>query len=355
MRSGDEIPERDRSSILAAIAVLAVLGTTVSSGVVTAQSAPQGTDEFAVIQGDECFSIDPLGDGSQSVEEFYDYRTPSTDPSSYSYSSFGTVHLQEDDTSSLFLYEGTNGLSLVLIHGQYDGDSPGGAVTMQFEGLPRDGEWVVEDDSYDGRDDEFSHNGPSSRITWVYTDGRSDGAAFRGGLSDEFDIAIDPAFNDAADFRLYDGEITEWQVLSATDDGYERTPIATNQSIEITSGGCASHAVTGVETDGAGTAGEAIDITATVENDGEQPLSLEVPFTVDGETVDERAVTVEPGEVKSLSTAVTLDEGGTYTVGAADETTTVAVDDSDETLPAFGLTVATLVVLSGALIVRYRQ
>lgn len=337
------------------IAVI-VFGTTVGTGVVTAQSVPSQSDsQYAVVQGNECVTIDPLGDGSQSVEAFYDYRTPNTEPSSYNYSSYGTTHLQKDDTSSLFLYEGPDGISLVLLHDQHDGNSSGGAVTMQFDGLPEDGEWVVEDDSYDGRDDEFSHDGTSSRITWVYTDGRNDGAAFRGGLDDDVELTIDPAFNDAADFRLYEGSITDWQVLSATENGHERTSLDMTEPIEIRSDGCPSSSVTKLEIDDAVTAGESVDITVTVENDGQRTVTTAVPITVDGETVDERDVTLEPGETTTLSTATTFDDAGTYTVAAGDRTTTVTVDGSGSEMPGFGVAAVALAVLVGVLLVRYRQ
>lgn len=353
----DTISGTGTRSVGVTIAIItAIVFATVGAGIGAAQSTPSGDDgEYAVVQGDRCFTVEPLGDGSQSVEEFYDYRTPNTSPSSYSYSSFGTTHLQKDDTSSLFLYEGSDGVSLVLLHDQYNGSSSGGAVTMQFGGLPADGEWVVEDDSYDGRDDEFSHRGTSSRITWVYTDGRNDGAAFRGGLEDNFDITIDPAFNDAADFRVYEGQITDWQVLSATEGGHEQTSLDMSEPIEIQSGGCTSYAVTELETGGTVTPGESLDITATVANDGDRTVTTEIPVTVDGTTIDEQSVTLEPGETTTLSTTTSFDEAGTYTVEVGNRTTEVTVDESGGAMPGFGVGTAALALLFGGLLAYYRR
>ena len=351
-------PARSTYSLVVTSAVIAmvVFGATIGTGIVTAQSAPsRGDVQYAVVQGTECFTIDPLGDGSQSVEAFYDYRTPTTEPSAHTYSSYGTTHLQEDDTSSLFLYEGTAGPSLVLLHDQYGGNSSGGAVTMQFDGLPEEGEWVVEDDSYDGRDDEFSHDGSSSRITWVYTESRNDGAAFRGGLDDDVELTIDPAFNDAADFRLYEGRITDWQVLSATENGYERTSLDMTEPIEIRSDGCPSPSVTELEIGDAVATGESVDITATVENHGRRTVTTSVPITVDGERVDERDVTLEPGETATLSTATTFDDAGTYTVAAGDRTETVTVDESGDEVLGLGVAAVLLAALVGVLFVRSRQ
>lgn len=343
-------------SVLATIAVVAALAVGVPFGIATAgaATAPPNSTEYVVAQGDECMPIEPVGDGHRTVEEFYDYRTPNTSPSSYSYSSHGTTHLQEDDTSALFLHEGGDGLSLVVVHDQYDGDSAGGAATMVFDGLPEDGEWVIEDDNYDGADDEFDHRDTSSRITWVWTENRSDGAAFNGGLDDEFSISIDPAFNDDADFQVYDGQITDWQAISDTDDGHERLSLDMDEPIVVQSGTCTSHTVTDLNVDESVTPGDSATVEATVENDGVLAGNFTVPFTVDGETVDEQNVTLEPGETTTLSTTVTFDDAGTYTVGAANATTDVTVEEADDEMPGFGVTAVVLAALIATLIGRRR-
>ena len=355
MRISNNIPARS-TCLLVIMNVVIVFGTIIGAGIVTAQSVPSQSDgQYAVVQGDECVTIDPLGNGSQSAEAFYDYRTPNTEPRSYNYSSYGTTHLQEDDTSSLFLYEGRDGISLVLLHDQHAGDTAGGAVTMEFTGLPDAGEWVIEDDSYEGRDDEFMHDRTSSRITWVYTDGRNDGAVFRGGLDDDVELTIDPAFNDAADFRLYEGTITDWQVLSATENGYERTSLDMTEPIEMRSDGCPSVSVTELEIDDTVTTGESVAITATVENAGQRTVTTAVPITVDGEIVDKRDVTLEPGETTTLSTTTTFDDAGTHTVAAGDRPMTMSVNGSGDEMVGFGVVAVSLAVLAGVLLVRYRQ
>ncbi|WP_226007309.1 CARDB domain-containing protein [Natrinema salinisoli] len=338
-------------SILATIAVVVALAVS-ATAVAGATTAPPDPDEYAVAQGDDCVTVEPIGDGARTIEEFYDYRTPNTTPSSYSYSSHGTTHLQEDDTSSVFLYEGSDGLSLVLLHDRYDGDSPGGAATMTFSGLPEDGEWVVEDDGYDGADDEFDHSGDSSRITWVWSENRSDGAAFNGGLDDEFSITIEPRFNDDAAKQLYDGRVRDWEVISGTDTGRERTSLDMNEPVVITSGECTSHSVTDLNVTESVRPGDSVSVEATVENDGATPGNVTVPFTVDGETVDEQTVSLEPGETTTLSTNATFDEAGTYTVGAANATTEVTVNEGDDEMPGFGVTAAVLAALVATLIGR---
>ncbi len=329
---------------------------------------------YSVLQDGDCTTISTFGDGSQSIEDFYDYRTPETDPSSYTYSSLGTMDLQQDDTSILFLYEGTEGTSLVLVHDRVYGGTNGSAVTMQFEGLPEEGEWVVEDDSYSddlsgGPDDEFDHEETSSRITWVFGDNRTDGAAFRGGLDDDVEITIDPAFNDNADFRVYPGEITEWQALSSGGDGTERTSLDF-QPIELRSGPCSSSDVSTVTAPNDVATNESFEIGGTVENDGNVEDTFTVPITIDGDVVDETDVTLAPGAEAEVTTTVTLDETGTYAIEVGDETEEVTVaeagdettggsdsdsDGNDAQLPGFGIAAALTGLLGAAGAIRRRR
>lgn len=365
----------------AAVVVVIVIVAAVGVPVVAADAAPPETDdasEYTVVQGDQCIGLEPLGDGSQTVEEFYDYRTPDTEPDAYTYSSYGTTHLQADDTSILFLYEGSEGLSLVMVHDRYGGNSSGGALTMQIDGLPEESEWAIEDDNYSedlgpGPFDEFDHGETSSRITWAYTDNRTDGAAVRGGLEDEFEMTIDPAFNGDADYRVYEGNVTDWQVISATDDGHERTSLdSIDDSLTVQSSGCISFAVTELDASETVTAGETIELEATVENDGYLADTFDVAFAVDGEVVDEQEVTLEAGESSTLTTTVGIDEPGTYTVTAGDASANVSVADEsgedgsgdgpsgtsdggpDRPLSGFGVATAVFAALVAALCARRR-
>ena len=317
-----------------------------------------GADEIqghSIVQGDQCIPIEPLGDGDRTVEELYDYRHPETDPSAYTYSSHGTTHLQEDDTSILFLYEGSDGLSLVLVHDQFEGDTEGGALTMQIDDLPESGEWVVEDDNYGDELDtrqleEWDHGETSSRITWVWSDGRTDGGAFNGGLEDGFAIQIDPAFNDDADFRVYDGELTDWQALSGTEDDPDRRSLDVSEPIEVRSDACAE--IADVDVDDVATAGERVEAVATLVNDGEYDETVTVPFAVDGEVVDERSVTLESGEERSVSTAVEFPEAGDVPVSVGGELTHVTVSDDSFGGWTYAIAIAAVVLALTALVAR---
>jgi hypothetical protein len=146
---------------------------------VTVGAAQQGTaaDGYAVVQERACYEVEPLGDGSRSVEAFYDYQSG---PNS-SFSSAGTRTLQVSQGSQFFLYQGREGLSLVFLHDRVDDGRGGGAISADISGLPESGTWVVEDDDYGPTtDDRFRHGGTTSTIDWMWAPNRTDGAAFRG-------------------------------------------------------------------------------------------------------------------------------------------------------------------------------
>ncbi len=310
-------------------------------------------DGYAIVQGDECTPIEPLGDGHRTAEEYYDYRNPNTSPSSWTYSSYGTTHLQEDDTSILFLHEGSDGLSLIFVHDRLDGDTEGGAATFTITGLPEEGEWVVEDDNYDGADSEWDHRETSSRITSVWTEARTDGGAFNGGLDDEFAITITPAFNELADFQVFDGEVTDWQVVSGQDHDPDRTSLDMHEPIEIRNGGCTM--VSDVEVNRTATVGDVVDVEATIVNGGDEDRTVTVPIAIDGEVVHEEEVTVNANGSTTVQSSIAFDDHGTQTVSAGAAATNVDVAASDsEGLPGFGIVVA-LVAILAALGLSYRR
>jgi len=221
---------------------------------------------YRIVQGDQTFEVRPI-QGEVPVEEFYDYRYPyqsREDPSwGRSFSSEGTTDLQEDRTSILMLYEGPDGVSLVAIHDKYYEDrengTAGSSVSFELTGLPDDGEWAVIDDDYDWRNETVEKDdihqlgedhqagaagtdgeppeGVDARLSWVWTNGRTDGMAYRGLGSEDVSVTIDPAFNEDSYHRYgddrrpdedpddpeegaeYNGTIDDWQVISATEDG----------------------------------------------------------------------------------------------------------------------------------------
>ncbi|RRJ33814.1 cell surface glycoprotein related protein [Halocatena pleomorpha] len=218
------------SSVIGLVIVVAVVGT---PAVGQAE-----TPTVVFTQGDDSIRVTPLGDGTRSVEAFYDYRSPATEPEGQ-YSSYGTDDIQMDQVSQLFVYHGQSGLSLVFLHDEHSNTTGGGAViTADISGLPESGDWVVEDDTYNNRDDVFRHSRRSSHIEWLMNGHRTDGAAFRGLEETNDTITVAMRFNENSEnypWEEWEGrpeqnEIKRWLVRSGTG---EMTELAMDEPVEI--------------------------------------------------------------------------------------------------------------------------
>ncbi|ADD06975.1 uncharacterized protein Nmag_3425 [Natrialba magadii ATCC 43099] len=217
----------------------------------SATNAPPA-DSYVIEQDGFCQQIEPLSSGG-TVESFYDYRNHETHPEGVDrmYSSYGTEHLQEDDTSILFLHEGTDGVSLVTVHDRVDGNSSGGVATFDIVGLPAESEWVVQNDNYTGETNmaEWYSGDGWLGASWIWAEERTDGGAINGGLNDAFAATIHPMFNEDAEHYdnddLYDpdyhddGEIDDWEILSGDADNPDRTDIPSlDEPVTIRTGTC---------------------------------------------------------------------------------------------------------------------
>lgn len=286
-----------QSVVLAVL--LATAGLAPASLGVDAMPPSDGETTFHLSQNGDCYEFEALGDGNITVEEFYDYRSPDTDPAGYTYSSHGTQHLQDNQVSNVFVYRGTEGYSLVMVHDEM-GDAPyGSTVTFELSGLPTDREWVVEDDAYAGRDDEFDHGATGSTITWKWAPNRTDGAAVRGLADDDYEaVTIDPGFNEDAsawgDWHYSGGDhrIHDWRLLDA--DG-SAVSLDMDQSVSIAPGGC---------DDGDGGDDETTTTTSTTTT--ETTTGTETP-TETITTTETETTTAEP----STTTQTTTDSGTT--------------------------------------------
>jgi hypothetical protein len=238
-------------------ALLSAIGTGFTAGLIgTDAMAMRGTESrYILVQGDTCVPIRPMG-LQVPVTTFYDYQLPRkriSDANGASvgdtaeYASAGTISLQRAQTSLLFLYQEPQGLSLVVVHGSVR-NSDAGAVTFRISGLPKDGDWIVKDDFYRNPDtgnkastnyDRWDVDGTDHRIDWTWGSGGTDGGVFRG-LGEDFEVVIDPAFNeDAALYnRHYEGRVTDWELLSGSSDDPERISLSMDEPIRITTGSC---------------------------------------------------------------------------------------------------------------------
>ena len=260
VRQTGTVPSYRRRNVLRLAGATGGLGVLAARGVADDETDHADGETFALRQAGECAQVTPLS-GDEPIEQFYQYTYPTSvfegppGVAGSSYSSEGTVDLQRERGSVLFLYEGPEGYSLVFVHGRHDeeeaerpaGESDaGGAVSARVCGLPEAGRWVVLDDYYavDGEQsesnfDRYDIGGDCDVLHWLYRGGRTDGGVFRG-LEGDLDVEVAAGFNDRAglsEVRDY-GTVERWEFLSGDLEDPERLPLAMDRPVRITSGGC---------------------------------------------------------------------------------------------------------------------
>ncbi|NHN49470.1 PKD domain-containing protein [Halostella sp. JP-L12] len=318
-----------RSAALALLMVTSVFATVnvAALGFVgTAEAAPGDPATFAVTQNGQCFEVSSFGDGTQSVENFYDYRPTS----SGAYSSHGTTEFQENDTTQMFLYNGSEGVSLVVVHDKLNGDDSGGNVTFNVSGVPSGSEWAVRDDYYENNDgeqadtnyDNFSIDGDTAHADWFWVDDRTDGGALRAPQGAEFSMTVTPAFNEDAhhdhpDGRYNGGQITTWNVRSPDGTaGGGATELDMSQPVSIETGGCGSAPDASLDATPANASiGENVtfDASGSVDEDGD---IAEYRWDFDGDGQVDRTT-------QGATTQAAYDAAGEY------EASVTVVDEED--------------------------
>jgi hypothetical protein len=376
MRNDVPTHQRNRGqrwSRLAGVALVAAV--VVSALAVTPVMAQEDTQTFIVRQGDKCIQVTPLGDGSQSVEAFYDYRSPITEPEGL-YSSYGTTDIQQSQVSQLFVYRGSEGLSLVFLHDKLGDETGGFVATGDISGLPSNGEWAVEDDSYNNRDDVFRHSNGSSHIEWLSNGNRTDGAAFRGLGSPQYStITVDIAFNEESANYPFEGwsgspeqnQIEQWIVRSGTG---ETTQLDMSQPVKISpgtcSGGVSTFTATPASTDNAttGTTGSETPgaTAATTQTMATTAAQTETPTATQTQTETPTATPTQTATATPTATPTTqssADEttGTTGTGGLVGTTTTQTGGDGGSGAfgPGFGVGLALVAVVALAVVVLARR
>jgi len=385
-----------------------LLLTTLFAPAVSAQSEQPADDEntYRIEQGDQSFEVRPI-QGDLPVEEFYDYRYPyqSRENPSWgrSFSSEGTIPFQEDSTSILMLYEGPNGVSLVAIHDKYyetrENGTAGSSVSWELAGLPEDGEWAVIDDDYDWRNETVEKDdihqlgedhrtgaagndgeppeGVDARLSWVWSNGRTDGMAYRGLGGEDVSITIDPAFNEDSYHRYgddrrpdeepddpeegeeYNGTINDWQVISATEGGEDVRRIwfdSLEEEVQIETAPEAESVTASLSGPDQATVGQNVTFIANGTADIERyewtvnGTPVESP---DGSTLNYSFDETGTAEVDvTVTTAAEQNDTASHTVEVVDgETETRAAEDS---VPGFGIGAA-LAALGGVLLFAARQ
>ncbi|NEU56905.1 PKD domain-containing protein [Halorussus sp. MSC15.2] len=305
----------------------------------SAGTAAAAEHTFVVEQGSQCYEVSPL-DGSEGVASFYDYRNIENDggDDQYTYSSYMPRNLPQEDTSRLFLYDGPDGVSLVMVHNALGGDEgDGSAATFRFRGLPSGGNWVVEDDDYARQDDRFSRD----RIDWSWYGDRTDGAVFRGLDRDGTEVTVVPAFDEQA--ALYDspvdrsGDTRAWQFLTGSVGDPSAVGLDMNDPVTIRTGYCGpdesapNAALSGED----GVAGYPVGFNASDSSDNRGVAEYRWDFDGDGEverTTDDPTVTREFAAAGTYNATVTVVDAA----GNADrERVSVSVESDDPPSAAF--------------------
>ncbi|GGN88191.1 PKD domain-containing protein [Haloarcula pellucida] len=241
--------ERETLAIRSIALVLLVVGASigplgpVGSAAGNVENVDDRPTAYSVVQGERCIPLTIVGDASQNVSSYYDYHGgDGTD-----YSSHGTDDRQVSNVSQLYVYRGSNGDSLLFLHDARNDGVGNGSVSMSITNVPEEASWPVEDDTYQNRDDNFEHGETSSQIDWMWTEGRTDGAAMVGlGHLNETAIRIDPAFDEES-FAAQDPELDwpydplEWRARSGPDE--ELVALDKDSPVEVQAGTCLDAAV----------------------------------------------------------------------------------------------------------------
>lgn len=295
-------------------------------------TAAQEEKTITVEQGDSSVEVTPLSTG-ETIEEFYDY---------YNARSHTSTNIEQSDASLLFFWEGPNGLSLVVLHDKGN-DGSGGACTFEFSGLPTDqGRWIVPDDSNDFDSD------TDTSPDWKWADTKTDGGVFRGGLDEDFEISINPRFNeDAVETPLTPGEITDWQLLSGNASSPDRITLNMSEPLTIHTGAPLIESFNEVKTEKLELANQITGLSPTINERKrvESTLSeLEEQFKADQVDIEVAIEAVERMKLGENVTEALLAGLTSETLSAPENDTTLigAPEDSpatDESINVSGGTI----------------
>jgi hypothetical protein len=197
-------------------------------------------DTYTVTQGGMTYDVAPLA-SSQSITEYYAYELVSDIPAGPFNASSARTDIEVSETSLLFLYGGTDGLSLVALHDRPEGQlgetpATGGSVDMTFSNLPGTASWVVQDDP---GEDPYAVSGGTSTVGWNWIGCCTDGGALNGGLAEwlassgeDQCITVEGTFNSGID---------EWWYLSGDSDSLGVMPLDMGMPVEICARPLAEH------------------------------------------------------------------------------------------------------------------
>jgi hypothetical protein len=317
MRLATMHPKTARVASLSLAIVLTTASFVVLLSGVPVAAANEGT--ASIVQDGECRELTMYGDSTESISSYYDYRSHETDDVGR-YSSYGTRELQRTSESQLFVYNGSQGISLAFVHDRLGDERGGGQMNATLTDLPADGEWAVEDDDYPRRNDSFVREGDRSDVEWYWRDNRTDGGAFRGLSADG--ITVEAEFND---------EIQGWTARDADGDHVD---LLMDSPVTVRAGGCGRTPPSAALTASPDTVepGEQVTFDAS-DSGGDNITGYRWDLDGDGETdrVTESATTTRAYDSAGTRTATVdvVDERGNAATASAD----VTVEEADSESP----------------------
>lgn len=210
----------DRRSLLKVAGGGAVLG---GLGLTSGAFSRGATTTLCLRQPGRAVAVSPLS-GDRVVGSYYDETgdAPST----------GNERPAE---STLALYDGPSGRSLVVTHGERDHpNQKQGGVALSFRELPTDaGEWTLRDDpddwerttDADAADTLGLPAGrPPTRVQWRWKRGRADGGIFTGDYRRLAPLTVVPHFG---------WGITDWTFLAGDPEDPRRIPLDPTEPVRI--------------------------------------------------------------------------------------------------------------------------
>ena len=136
-------------------------------------------------------------------------------------------------------------------------------------------------------------------------------------VSEERLAAANADPSDVSLWRYHDGEWTQLDTTVVGQDGdtHQFSAVSPGLSVFAVRAGSADVSVASAELGQSSvTVGDSVAVSATLVNDGSVNGTITVPFTVDGETIAERTVTVPANGERTVSVTYTPETEGTYDV-----------------------------------------
>lgn len=192
----------------------------------------EASNSEAILQQDRRTFLVSMIEADENAEEFYGHDSSSAT---------GAQDIQRQNGSIIFLFQGNDGIHLVLMHGKY-GEEDSGSASFNFSSNDIDNEsWTVQDDLYFNDEGEraeslydlWNVNQTPQTVHWTWGGENNDGGALN--LGEDFEITVTPGFNQEARLygQHYNGTVSSWQFISGSLDNPRRINLSMDEPVTI--------------------------------------------------------------------------------------------------------------------------